>query len=248
MSTPDASPSDELPDVLATGRGDVTTVVVSMTGRHPEGHDEEYLAWHALDHRPEQHRLAGLRGHHRWVSTPACRTARAASDERYDAVDHVMTYLFADRDALGPFGALGAALGAGGRMPMRLPSVELGVYEPQGRVAASRALAGADVIPWRPATGAYLLVEQGTASGEDLVAVPGVAGVWWHVGTSARPLSDRDLSGLQFTCCYLDADPVTTAERVRPTLERRWDDGAAVPLLAAPFHAVVDHDWGRHLP
>ena len=248
MSTPDARPSDDLPDVLATGRGDVTTVVVSMTERHPEGRDEEYLAWHALDHRPEQHRLRGLRGHHRWVSTPACRAARAASDERYDAVDHVMAYLFADRDALGPFGALGASLWAGGRMPMRLPTVELGVYEPQDRVAAARTLVGADVIPWRPATGAYLLIEQGAGSAESLASVPGVAGVWSLAGTSARPLDDLDLTGHQLTCCFLDDDPVATAERLRPALMQRWEDSPAPALLAAPFHAAIDHDWGRHLP
>ena len=32
----------------------------------------------------------------RLVSTPACRAARAASQDRYDAIDHVMTYFFSD--------------------------------------------------------------------------------------------------------------------------------------------------------
>src|SRR5262245_19583083 len=163
-----AEPSDALPEVLAIGRNPVTTIVVSMAARHPEGRDAEYLAWHTLDHRPEQHRLAALRGSFRVVSTPACRAARAASDGRYDDVDHVMTYLFADAAAVEPFGALGAALARGGRMPIRLPNIELAVYELVGIAAAPRLLAGADVIPWRPTVGAYVVVEQGAAPADDL--------------------------------------------------------------------------------
>jgi len=108
------TPSDDVPAVLETGRGHVTTVFVSLSAREPDGRDVEYLRWHGLDHRPEQHRLAGLRGSLRLVSTPACRAVRAAGDDRYDAVDHVMTYWFAGRESLGPFMALGAALRAAG--------------------------------------------------------------------------------------------------------------------------------------
>ena len=54
-------PSDEVDDVLATGRGDITTTFVSMATRHPDGIDADYLQWHTLDHRPEQHRLRAVR-------------------------------------------------------------------------------------------------------------------------------------------------------------------------------------------
>jgi hypothetical protein len=50
-----------LPEVLATGATDVRMIFVSMAAREPGGRDAEYLEWHSLDHRPEQHRLAGLR-------------------------------------------------------------------------------------------------------------------------------------------------------------------------------------------
>ena len=40
-------------------------------GAIPTGRDAEYLRWHTLDHRPEQHRLAGVRASLRLVSTPA---------------------------------------------------------------------------------------------------------------------------------------------------------------------------------
>ena len=151
MSPPAATPSDLEPDVLATGRTDVTTIFVAMSGRDPDGRDADYLAWHALDHRPEMHRLASLRGTQRLVSTPACRAARLVSDERYDAVDHVMTYLFAHRAALESMGTLAAALVAAGRMPLRLPTVELGAYDLAGIAAARRCrsrTATSTTTPW----------------------------------------------------------------------------------------------------
>src|SRR5436305_7724540 len=87
------TPSDEIDEILATGRGDITTLFVSMATRHPEGTDAEYLRWHTLDHRPEQHRLSAVRASLRLVSTPACRPARAASKGKHDEIDHAMTYL-----------------------------------------------------------------------------------------------------------------------------------------------------------
>jgi len=76
------TPSDEVADVLAAGRGDITTMFISMATRHPDGTDAEYLRWHTLDHRPEQHRLAAVRASLRLVSTPKCRSARAAGSGR----------------------------------------------------------------------------------------------------------------------------------------------------------------------
>ena len=45
-------PSDEIPDVLTTGNGDITTTFVSMSTRDPDVTDADYLQWHTLDHRP----------------------------------------------------------------------------------------------------------------------------------------------------------------------------------------------------
>ena len=145
------TPSDEVADVLATGRGDISTLFVSMARRHPEGRDAEYLRWHTLDHRPEQHRLAGVRASLRLVSTPACRAARASSDERFDAIDHVMTYFFTDQSGLTAFNELSAALGGADRKLPLLPPVQRGVYAVQNKVAAPRIKIGADVLPWWPA-------------------------------------------------------------------------------------------------
>ena len=122
------TPSDEVAAVLAEGRGGANTLFVSMATRHPEGTDAEYLRWHTLDHRPEQHRLAAVRASLRLVSTPECRAQRALSRDRYDTVDHVMTYFFTDPGGMEPFMALSTALGDAGRKLPLLPPVERGVY------------------------------------------------------------------------------------------------------------------------
>jgi len=239
--------SDDLPAVLAAGATDVRMIFVSLTAREPDGRDAEYLEWHSLDHRPEQYRIAGLRHSVRLVSTPACRAARAICDSRYDAVDHVMTYFFADGAALDQFSALSAALG-GERRPFRLPTVQAGYFALAGKIAARRAIAGADVIPWRPARGVYLIVEQGAQSPAALADIDGVAGIWWHKDGTPAATGFKGSAGVQVTYCFMDGDPLETAERLRGPLEQRWADGQIVPHLAAPFHTLVPFEWNRYLP
>lgn len=241
-------PSDQLPDVISTGETAVQFVFFSLSARHPEGRDAEYLEWHSLDHRPEQYRLPELRNALRLVSTPACRKARAASTAEYDAADHVMTYMFTDAGGLPGFSALGKALGEAGRMPIRLPSVGYMTSELAGKVAAPGSVAGADVIPWRPALGVYLIIERGQAPAASLVDISGVAGVWWFDGLDAPAPYSSDARGLRITCCFLDADPVETAERLKAAMAERWASGAIEPLLAAPFFVIVPFEWDRYLP
>jgi len=96
--------------------------------------------------------------------------------------------------------------------------------------------------------GVYLLLERGDAPPDPLLAVDGVAGVW-----SATPLDvDARLAsapaGQNITYCFLDDDPLSTAERLGPVLSSRWDRGGVEPLLAAPFYLVVPHQWDRYVP
>jgi hypothetical protein len=249
------TPSDEVPGVLATGRGLISSIFVSMCTRHPEGRDAEYLRWHTFDHRPEQHRLASVRGSLRLISTAECRAARAVNDGRYAAVDHVMTYFFADVAGLREFGDLAVALRVAGRIPYLLPSVERAVYHLDGRTAAPRVKVGADVLPWWPLRGAYLLVERGAAPASDLVNVPGVAGAWWGGNDPEAPESLGAAGGepgpteeIQITYCFLDDDPVSVAGRLTSALDARWQERPVVPLLAAPFYTVVGPDIDRYLP
>ena len=158
-----------------------------------------------------------------------------------------MTYFLTGSAALDQFSALSVAL-CGERRPFRLPSVFSGYFSLAGKVAARRAIVGADVIPWRPARGVYLIVEEGTQSPASLVDVEGVAGIWWHQGGPPPMPEFPDNSGIQVTYCFTDGDPVETAERLRVPLQRRWVGGEAVPLLAAPFYTLVPFEWDRYLP
>lgn len=242
------TPSDEVAGVLATGDGDITTLFVSMATRHPDGADAEYLRWHTLDHRPEQHRLSAVRASLRLVSTPDCRAARAASQDRYDAIDHVMTYFFSDPSGLDPFLDLAKALsGAGRKLPL-LPPVERGVYSVQTKAAAPRVKVGADALPWWPIRGMYVLLERGAAAADSLSDVDGVGGVWTASTLAVDAKMASAPAGQSITYCFLDDDPVAVAEQVRPELEKRWSDGVAEPLLAAPFHIVVPYEWDRYVP
>jgi hypothetical protein len=243
------TPSDELSGVLETGHGDVGTLFVSMARRHPEGTDAEYLRWHTLDHRPEQHRLTAVRASLRVVSTPACRAARASTDERFDEIDHVMTYFFTDKAGLKGFNVLSETLGAGDRKLALLPPVQRGVYSVQSKVAAPRVKVGADVLPWWPTRGVYLLLEAGsTTAPTDLTDVEGVGGVWSASSQSVHSSLASAPAGQTISYLFLDDDPVDVAQRLRPVLEKRWSDGDVEPLLAAPFHPIVPHEWDRYVP
>lgn len=240
------TPSDEVPGILATGRSDITTLFLSMSERHPGGADADYIRWHTVDHRPEQQRLAAVRTSLRVVSTPACRRARAACDKDFTAIDHVMTYFFTDQEGLKAFGALSDALRDAGRSPFILPPVQRGVYAVENRMAAPRAKVGADVLPWLPVRGLYILIEEGHADTGELTRVPGVAGAW--AADSAHTPFSSAVAGQRLTLCFLDGDPVDTAGSLRPLLEKRWHASGVRPLIAAPFHAIVPYEWDRYLP
>ncbi|MBV5244925.1 MULTISPECIES: hypothetical protein [Mycolicibacterium] len=240
------TPSDDVDGVLAAGRGDISTVFVSMATRHPDGRDADYLRWHTLDHRPEQHRLSTVRASLRLVSTPECRAARWRGAERFDAVDHVMTYFFSDPAGLKTFNELSLALGDAGRKMRLLPPVQRGVYTVGDKSASPRIKVGADVLPWWPVLGVVLLLERETHRNDDLLEVDGVAGVW-TTSTSVTHGAFADTpQGQHLTYCFLDDDPVVTARRMDAVLRDRWTDGE--PLLAAPFYPVTPHQWDRRVP
>ena len=74
-----------------------------------------------------------------------------------------MTYFFSDPSGLDGFLDLAKALIGAGRKPPLLPPVERGVYDVQTQDAAPRVKVGADVLPWWPVSGVYLLLERGDA-------------------------------------------------------------------------------------
>jgi len=237
------SPSDDVPAVIQTGTGDVRLAVFSLSARSPDGRDDDYVRWHLLDHLPEQHRIDGLRWGQRWRSTAACRAARVASVGPFDATDHVVNYLFAEPldDALHEFVALGQALHDAGRMPLRLPSLHLGAYQPEAKRAADGILVGADVLPFRPNRGIYLVVERRHAieplTLDGLLTIPGVAGYWRHRGDDDRHPRFASASALAITVIYLHDDPVAVAGSLAAAVETTWRPDSL--LLAGPFERAI---------
>ncbi len=55
-----------------------------------------YNEWHQLDHMPEQYPLPGMAFGQRWVSTPACRAARAVDGPLLAPVHYVTLYLMTE--------------------------------------------------------------------------------------------------------------------------------------------------------
>ena len=242
------TPSDETPAIIAVGGSSAGVVFVSFSKKHPEGRDREYIEWHSLDHGPEQHRIRTLVASLRMVSTPRCRRARGATSEHFDQVDHVMSYFFKGLDSMADFVELSDGLLAAGRNPGPLPPVDRGLFAISGRAASPRIKISADVLPWWPVKGMYLLVEEGHQPPMALITVPGVGGAWWADGLAKTPQTTSDKTGVQITYLFLDRDPAETAEDLLQPLHARWAEGSVAPLFAAPFHTITPYDWDHHLP
>jgi len=237
--------------------GRATFSVLSMGERAPAGDDRGYLEWHLLDHLPEQYQLDGLLLGQRWASTAACRAARSAQSDRFAAAAHVTQYLMGGEPApvVERFLDLGARLASEGRYPVRLPSVLLAGFVPEAGRAATHAAVSAGVVPFRPSTGAYLVLEAPPASGAGeyeaatiddelpaLAELDGVAGGWWFSPGGVRP--DRfDAGGLRLLTLYLDGDPIEVAAALGERLRERWERWSVTPALAGPFETVRAWSW-----
>ena len=232
----------------------------SLSRRSPDGDDRSYLAWHQLDHMPEQYQLPGLLLGQRWVSTPECRAARAAEDGDWSEVEHIVCYLMGEPvdQTIHDFYALGKSLADAGRFSHSLPSHYRGGLGLVGTRAASRALISPEVVPFRPHRGIYLIVEvhpdgptgDGPTSPpppprymlEELVGVPGVAGAWRYA-SSATARHPRFTEGdVEMTVCYLDDDPAAVGKRLQPVMARAAGEKPSRLALAAPFASMMAWD------
>lgn len=238
----------------------------SLTSGAVDGDDDTYLAWHLLDHQPEQYSITGVRLATRWRADEECRSLRWLANDALSSVRHVVAYLMTDPiDAtLVAFAQLGKRAAETGRFPMRATSHLLGAYHLQNGYASPRVLVSAEAIPFRAHCGVVLVVE---AVGEGDVAawarwhhaehvpallrVPGVAGVYTFRNSSligiggaqgeryAMPAWDP---GDRFvTVVYVDDDVATTTRRLEPIMRARWEAGAVTPELAGPFRSMVSH-------
>jgi hypothetical protein len=233
--------------------------VLSLSASSETGDDSDYLRWHQLDHMPQQWEIPGMVLGQRWVSTPECRAARAVETDRFVPTNHVVHYLWSEplAPSIDDFFDLGAHLWKIGRLPVRLPAVMLGGFDLAAMHADASPPVAPAVLPFRPNTGMYLVVEAPATGGgptawndDDaaaLLAVDGVAGFWHFTPGSLR--TDRfDPGGFSATVCYLDDDPVATAGRLDPVMARRWAGEKVTPEFAAPFVALRPWSaaWEEH--
>ena len=172
-------------------------------GSDDDAGDHAYLAWHQLDHMPEQYQLPGIVHGQRWMSDDACRAARSVASGAFEDVHHVVLYLMGEpvEQTLDDFFDLGSRLAHLGRFPRDLPRRFLGALRLLDARAAPRVLVSAEVVPFRPNRGVYLIVEQPGDGDridpylrwrqdehlERLVAAPGVAGAWVFATAAALP-------------------------------------------------------------
>ena len=67
----------------------------------PSAH-EAYNAWHQLDHMPEQFTIEGITFGQRWVRSPRCQAAEAASGPLLESFHYMTLYLMRDKSSLPP--------------------------------------------------------------------------------------------------------------------------------------------------
>lgn len=212
-----------------------------------------YNEWHQLDHMPEQYPIPGVVFGQRWVSTPACRAARAYDDVSLARVHYLTLYLMGEPidTTLEQFQALAEHLHAVGRFHDHRRTHLVGPFTLIDARAAPRVLVSGESVPYRPNRGIYVVVRAGAASGGDedaplvegLLGSDGVAGVWtfatdprfapygWHPG-------DKTI-----TVCYLDEQPLTVAQRLGALVHAVVDDKDRAVMFAGPLETITPWSW-----
>jgi len=224
------------------------------------GEHKAYNEWHQLDHLPEQYQIAGVGYGQRFVGSPRCRDARLVSEPEMGPGHYLAVYLMGDPalPTLEEFAELGDRLRNMGRFHLQRRSHVSGAWQALEGWAAPRVLVGADVVPWRPGTGIYTIVEEPAGDADTVDAfvrddhrtrmpqfadVPGVAGVWTF-STSARYRNPRwSQPRSRITVCWLDGDPVATAASLAPLVRDRWANAPVRPLLAGPWEVITPYKW-----
>jgi hypothetical protein len=144
-------------------------------------------------------------------------------------------YFFSDQSGMTGFLELAKALVNGGRKLPLLPPVERGIYQVETKAAAARVKVGADVLPWWPIRGMYVLLEANASAPAHLTEVDGVAGVWSGASQSVDVRLASAPAGQTISYCFLDEDPVQTAQRLRPVVENGGATTASSHCSPLPF-------------
>ena len=195
----------------------------------PSAH-EAYNAWHQLDHLPEQFTVDGITFGQRWVRSPRCRSAEAASGPLLDPFHYMTLYLMRDEGCLPPFFALAERLRDEDRFFNPRRALLSGPFEVVGRWAAPRVAVSAEAVPFRPSQGVYVTVGP-RVDGAELTAHPGVAGAWQFADGPA---------GRTVTVAFVDGDLWHAASTLGPICS---GGGAAPPEWAGPLERVDAFRW-----
>jgi hypothetical protein len=178
------------------------------------GAHESYNRWRQLDHLPEQFSIDGISFGQRWVCSPRCLTERVAVSPRLEPCQYVPLYLLRDGGVLPEFFSLARRLRAEGRFFEARHSNLNGAFEVVERWAAPRVEVSAAAVPFRPATGIYVVAGPAAAP-EGLREVDGVAGVWsfapadglegWGEGRQEKVQPEEERPG-RLTVVFVDGD------------------------------------------
>ena len=206
-----------------------------------------YNEWHQLDHMPEQYPLDGIAYGQRWVSTPACRAARAVSEPPLDSIHYMTLYLMTepvDR-TLREFMQLGRDLHAVGRFHLHRRAQLSGPFPLRDAAVAPSVLISAEAVPYRPNLGVYVEVEElpdgDDAAGEALIrgvhlpalcALPGVAGAWSFADERRR-----------VTVTWLEAPPLDMNDRLALIVASRRESSTGRTIFAGPLETITPWQW-----
>lgn len=221
-----------------------------------------YNAWHMLDHLPEQLTLPGIGWGERWVSTPACRLARAVSTAPFDDVHYLTLYLLSppvDR-TLDEFGRLARQLSDRGRFHRHRRTALTGAFDVVDTAAAARVRISAGAVPYRPNRGIHVRVEEVVDQRRlddhlrwfalehlpALLGLPGVAGVWTFAAAAAARRRDGEArpvtaTASRITMTWLDGPVLDAAVGIGDLAPP--SEGAVRPLLDGPFERIEPYRW-----
>jgi len=199
-----------------------------------------YNEWHQLDHMPEQYPLDGIAFGQRWVSTPACRAARAVSEAPLDPIHYMTLYLMTepvDR-TLREFMQLGRDLHDVGRFHLHRRARLSGPFPFRGSAVAPRVLISPEAVPYRPNLGVYVEVEEiggavdPRAHLDALCSTPGVAGAWSFADDERRVI-----------VTWLDGPPLELCEPLAPIVARRRAESPGRTVFAGPLETITPWQW-----
>jgi hypothetical protein len=204
-----------------------------------------YNEWHMFDHMPEQYPIPGITYGQRWVSTPACRAARAVSGDVLDPVHYLTCYLMTEPvDAtLKEFYEHGRTLAKVGRFHKQRRALLSGPFRVLDGTAAPRVLVRDAAVPFRPHRGIYVVVEAAGGTDTDehergLMATDGVAGMWTFASGEASESHPWKPEDQRITVAWLDGDPLAVAAALAPIERDR-----SVVTFAGPFETITPWDW-----